>query len=147
MDYKDVTKEIVNYFEKGTLKIIKVDENEVPLEGIKFEIYNSNKELVDTIVTDKNGVAQSKPLVLGKYYYKEVEAPDNIVIDDDVFTFLKREKKWFLENGVVVYYKRKKDNKIFGIRGGANNSEQDVEFIFSSNRNWYLIECSKDFEI
>lgn len=72
---------------------------------------------------------------------------DNIVIDDDVFIFLKREKKWFLENGVVVYYKRKKDNKIFGIRGGANNSEQDVEFIFSSNRNWYLIECSKDFEI
>lgn len=106
MDYKDVTKEIVNYFEKGTLKIIKVDENEVPLEGIKFEIYNSNKELVDTIVTDKNGVAQSKPLVLGKYYYKEVEAPDNIVIDDKMYEFTLKENNQVVVANMVNNYKK-----------------------------------------
>lgn len=72
---------------------------------------------------------------------------DNIVIDDNVFIFLKREKKWFLEDGVVVYYKRKKDNKIFGIRGGTNKNEEEREYTLSLHGNWCLIECSKDFNV
>ena len=72
---------------------------------------------------------------------------DNIVVDDDIFIFLKREKKWLLGDEVVVYYKRKRDNKIFGIRGGANKSEEDREYTFSFHGSWRLVECSKDFKI
>lgn len=72
---------------------------------------------------------------------------DNIVINNDIFIFLKRDKRWFLGNEVVVYYKRKRDDKIFGIRGGTDKSEKDVEFIFLSNRSWQLIECSKNFKV
>ena len=87
MDYQDVRKEVVNKYAKSTLKIIKVDENDVPLKGVKFEIYDVNKKLVDTIVTDEKGVAQSKELNLGTYYYKEVEAPDNVIMDTEMHKF------------------------------------------------------------
>ncbi|MDD3303934.1 MAG: SpaA isopeptide-forming pilin-related protein [Clostridia bacterium] len=106
MGYKNVSKEVVNYFEKGKLKMIKVDENEVPLEGIKFEIYDSNKKLVDTIVTDKKGIAQSKALVMGKYYYKEVEAPNNIIIDSKMYEFTLKENDQVVVANMVNNYKK-----------------------------------------
>ena len=72
----------------GKLKIVKTDDlYRKPLAGVKFEILNSKKELVDTIVTDKNGIAVSKELAQGKYFYKEVEAPDYIVLDTKAYDF------------------------------------------------------------
>lgn len=87
MDYQDVRKEVVNKYATGTLKILKVDDNEIPVKGVKFEIYDINKNLVDTIVTDAKGVAESKELTLGTYYYKEVEAPANVIMDTEMHKF------------------------------------------------------------
>ena len=79
---------MVNYFEKGTLTIIKVDEDENPLKGVTFEIYDEDKNLVDTIVTNEEGVAESNvELVLGKYYYKETKAPEGVIVDDTMYEF------------------------------------------------------------
>lgn len=43
-------------------------------------------ELVDTITTGKDGDAVSKELYLGKYEVKEIEAPDGMVLNDEVLT-------------------------------------------------------------
>ena len=41
-----------------------------------FEIYDRANNLVDTIKTDKNGIAKSKPLPLGRYTVKETQAAE-----------------------------------------------------------------------
>lgn len=78
----------VNKYKKGNVKILKIDQNNNPIEGVTFEIYNSNKELVDTIITDKNGVAMGhKNMVLGTYSYKEISAPSNVEMNTQEKTF------------------------------------------------------------
>ncbi len=76
-----VTKTIVNELIKGNLQIIKKDDYSNPIQGAKFDILDSNKKVVETITTDKNGIAKTSNLPIGKYYYKEVKVPDNVMID------------------------------------------------------------------
>lgn len=71
---------------------------------------------------------------------------DNIVIDNDIFIFLKRERISKLGNKSVVYYRRKKDDKIFGINCMSTVSTDNYDYS-QSYRDWCLIECSKDFKI
>ena len=55
---------------KGKININKTDEDNNNLDGVEFEVYNEQDELVDTLVTEQ-GKATSKELSLGKYYVKE----------------------------------------------------------------------------
>ena len=58
-----------------------------PLAGATFEIYNErNGNKVDTIVTDRNGLASSKALPLGRYTIKETKAPANYGATTDTYT-------------------------------------------------------------
>ena len=101
-----ITKEVVNKVKEGKLKIIKVDENDEPLQGVKFNIYDENKKLVDTIVTDENGVAESKELEKGKYFYQEIEAPEGIVVDNTMYPFeIVEDGQNVIENMVNYYAK------------------------------------------
>ena len=43
-------------------------------------------EVVDTVTTDKTGLAESKPLYLGKYEVREITAPDGYVLNTEVHT-------------------------------------------------------------
>ena len=53
-----------------------------PIPNTEFEIYNYRTgNLVDTIVTDKNGVAVSKPLPLGRYKIMESKSADFYGLD------------------------------------------------------------------
>lgn len=54
----------VNGFAAGTL-----------LEGATFEIYDKAGNLVDTVFSNKNGLATSKTLPIGRYFVKEAQAP------------------------------------------------------------------------
>ena len=67
---------------KGQIQITKIssDDNNLTgeekgskLEGAKFEIYSEDNKLVDTVITDENGIGTSKLLEYGKYYIKEVD--------------------------------------------------------------------------
>ncbi|WP_270743263.1 Spy0128 family protein, partial [Streptococcus constellatus] len=58
----------------GRIKIVKYDEADanVKLEGVVFEIFEKDtKKLVDTVTTNKDGIAMSKVLKDGKYIVKE----------------------------------------------------------------------------
>ena len=55
----------VNGFPAGTL-----------LEGAVFEIYDRASNLVDTVRSDRNGLAVSKTLPLGRYTIREASAPE-----------------------------------------------------------------------
>ncbi|WP_294449570.1 SpaA isopeptide-forming pilin-related protein [uncultured Gemmiger sp.] len=108
----EVTKE--NTAQKGVIKISKtgevfasVVEKEVyqpiyAVQGLPGAIYEiiaaediytldgtlraSSGEVVDTVTTDENGMAESKALYLGKYQIRELEAPYGMVLNTEVRT-------------------------------------------------------------
>ncbi|PGX01098.1 Cna B-type domain-containing protein, partial [Bacillus sp. AFS033286] len=69
---------------RGTLKIVKhldKDEEKV-IPNVSFELYKESGEQVgDLYKTDEKGVIEIKGLTPGKYYVKEVSAPDYIDFD------------------------------------------------------------------
>lgn len=75
-------------------------ENGKKLEGAEFGIYNKNDilsgdkvivkadTLLQKVMSDKNGLAQfTLDLPLGKYYVKELQAPEGYVSSDEIIEF------------------------------------------------------------
>jgi TQXA domain-containing protein len=57
-------------------------------EGARFEIYNAAGTVVDTIVTDENGVATSRLLRYGTYTMRQTFAPEGTKINPTTWTFV-----------------------------------------------------------
>ena len=51
-------------------------------DGVSADYYKAN-ELIGTITTDENGIAQMGDLPVGKYYVKEVETAHGYVLDSE----------------------------------------------------------------
>ena len=95
------TMEFSNKRQKVELKVVKEDvETGKKLEGAEFGIYNNNDiysgdkvivkadTLLQKVKSDKNGLAQiTLDLPLGKYYVKELQAPDGYVSSDEILEF------------------------------------------------------------
>ena len=109
-----VLKTVENKRSAASLKIIKLDKTaKTPIEGVTFEVLDANENVIDTIVTDKDGIARSKDLVLGKYYYREVSAPDKYIVDS-------KEKSFTLgENGEIFEATVYNEAKTLPVTGGS----------------------------
>lgn len=70
---------------KGTLAIIKFDEDDVAMAGVEFELYNPLNNKVATRVTDDDGLIVFKNLVYGTYTLKETATLAGFVISDELF--------------------------------------------------------------
>ena len=96
----DVTTDIISRLEikneriKGQIKIVKTsdDDNFIngeklgsPIENVKFEIYDSNNNIVDEIITSEDGTATTKLLDKGRYYIKEVESGEWYLLNENTF--------------------------------------------------------------
>ena len=66
------------------------------LPNCEFEILDENKRQITTGITDENGIATFS-LGYGKYFYHEIAAPDEYIIDDTLYPFE------ISEEGVTVY--------------------------------------------
>ncbi len=122
-DGQNVIENVVNYYIKGQLKIYKLIEGtQTPLAGAKFEITNEAGEVVDTIVSGEDGVALSKKLTYGTYYFKEIEAPDGFIKDENTYTF-KVENEDIIE--AVIYNTEEKLPKT----GGLLSSDMTIVLI------------------
>ncbi len=82
----DVSKEIdfFNKKQEGKILINKINENNENLENVKFNIYDSNNNLVDEINTSNTKTA-SKVLPLGKYYIKEISPNYGYELDKNIY--------------------------------------------------------------
>lgn len=85
---------ITNARVKGQIKIVKTSEDDnfinglklgSPIENVKFEVYDSNKNLVDEIVTDKEGIAITKKLDKGSYTIKETQTAKWYLLNENEF--------------------------------------------------------------
>ena len=87
-DTSFVEQTVTNKKKSAKLVINKISkESGTPLENVRFEILDSNKNIIASIVTDANGRAETEDLQIGTYYYKEVSAPDNMILDNNEYEF------------------------------------------------------------
>ena len=130
-----VKREVINKRITGNLNVIKVDDNNTPIKGVKFEIYDANKNKVDTITTDENGKAASKDLQIGTYTYKEVSVPKGYVIDENEYEFAVTSKETKIEK-TVVNNRAKGALKIIKLEKGTKTPIEGVTFeILDENKN------------
>lgn len=72
------TLEITNQKKKGRIEIYKVDaeEKEIKLEKVEFQVFDNSHNIVENLVTNKDGYAITKELPIGEYYIKEVKTKE-----------------------------------------------------------------------
>lgn len=111
-----------------------------------FEILNENNEQVITGTTDENGIAHFQ-LAIGKYFYREISAPDIYEIDDTPYPFeitenddiVKAEMTNKKKSGSIKVTKTTTGNlNIEGIKffaTGISDTNKDLKFEATTNEN------------
>ena len=111
-----------------------------------FEILNENKEQVITGTTDENGIAKFQ-LAIGKYFYREISAPDIYEIDDSPYPFeitenddiVKAEMTNKKKSGSIKVTKTTTGNlNIEGIKflaTGISDTNKDLKFEADTDEN------------
>lgn len=105
---------------KGQIKIVKTSEDEnkilnlpqgTRLEGIKFNLYDSNNNFVEELITNEQGIALSNKLAKGKYFIKETET-----------------NKWYILNTNIYNVNISKDEEIVEVEitNKSKNPEVDI---------------------
>ena len=105
---------------KGTIIINKIDYiNNKPLSGIKYALYNKDRELIKEAITDLDGKIIFKDLETGIYYIKEILNDGDYKRDEEIKIEVK-------EN-------------IDTIITSNNRTEIDVPNTYSRNNSIYLL--------
>lgn len=121
---KETVKNINNTHKKGNLKIIKVDkdDNLTLLEGIEFDLIDSNSKVISHLITDSNGEAYINNINIGKYTLKETKTKENynLCIDNNI------EVKWN-ETSEIKIENEKKKGQIKITKQDAENGEMKLE--------------------
>ena len=84
---KEVPITVENQVQTGKIKVIKVDldNNEVKIPNVEFNVLDENNNVVDKLVTDKNGEAVTKELPLGHTYkVQETKTLDTYILSEEV---------------------------------------------------------------
>ena len=93
-DSKEIT--IENEMKKSQIKVIKVDadNNQIRIQGAKFEIYDETGNVIKTIVTNHNGEAKVEGLPINKKYrIKEIETAKEYILSNDEVTIELKENE------------------------------------------------------
>ena len=67
----------------GALQILKVTEDNAPLTGVIFDIFDQSGEKVTSVQTDKNGKATASKLPIGKYTAVETKTAEGFILDQE----------------------------------------------------------------
>ena len=83
---ENIVREVVNKRGLSTVTIHKIDNEGRFLEGVRIGIYTMDGILLYSGVTDAFGIFQTR-LENGHYYYQEISALDNYLLDDEKHYF------------------------------------------------------------
>jgi len=136
-EFKEIC--IGNNKKKGKVKVIKLDKdnNEIKLKNVKFEIYDSENNLIQILITNENGEAISEDLDCSKeYYLKEIENGEEYLLNDelvkieikeDEITTIKFENEK-IKNRVKIVKSEKgdKNKKLEGVKFELLDEESNV---------------------
>lgn len=137
LQYQDQHQQVVikkiehlNKEPKGIIELTKLDEEtSEPLSGVAFELKDDQGMVVDTLVTNEVGKAQSSEIPLGVYTLEEIEPSVGYVTDKTVHTI---ELKYVDMNTPLVSVSIQLTNKpikgqIQIVKVDANNEEFPIE--------------------
>jgi uncharacterized surface anchored protein len=147
------TKEITVYEDiiKGRIKINKLDQDtnscqivgDASLLNAKYEVYDSNNNLVDEIIIKDNCIGLSKYLPYGKYLVKEITPSTGYLLDNKSYNIEIKDNDSIieiisLEKIIMTNYKIYKvlNNKSTGILEGEPNITFD--FYLKSTNQLYI---------
>jgi len=127
LEYNEITSiTFENEKKKGQVKVIKtdLDNNEILLEGVTFEILDKENNVVETITTDKNGEAISSMLPIDQSYtLRESKTLDNYVLTEETQTIELKHN----EISSVTFTNEKKKGQIEVIKVDKDNNEIFLE--------------------
>ncbi len=119
-----------NEKKKGKVKVIKVDldNNEIRLPNVEFNIYDEEGKIVDTLITNENGEAVSKDLPVDETYtIKETKTLQNYVLNEEPQTVVLKQDE--ITN--ITFTNEKQKGKVKVIKVDLDNNEirlPNVEF-------------------
>ena len=107
LEYAETTQlNITNEYKKGSLNIYKIDldNNEIPIENVEFEITSGDGEKIK-VKTDEKGIANIENLRIGKYTIKEINT-------DEIYELNEKEEnieiKWNETTNCIIKNEKKK---------------------------------------
>ena len=106
---KETVLEVKNARKKGNLKIVKedIENREIRLEGVEFELYNSEGKYIEKLTTNQNGEIQVENLDIGTYILKEVKTNDKYILNDEEIQI---KIEWNKQTLLEIQNARKKGN-------------------------------------
>lgn len=123
LEYNKISELVfTNEKKKGQIEIVKIDKdnNEIFLDGVTFEILDSNNNVVDTVVTNSNGIAISTLLSIDdKYTIKEVATKENYVLTEETQTI----EIEYNKITSVTFENEKKKGQVKVIKTDLDNNE------------------------
>ena len=125
-----------------------IPSGEATLENAEYGIYDSNNQLVETLITSSDGTAQSNYLPhIGEYTIKELNSPKGYKIDDIIYHFEITEESL---NPEIIVYEQVIKSKIEIYKYFANGEtgslipESNVQFNIYDNNNDLVVEVTTD---
>ena len=123
---------VENELKKGQIKVVKVDldNNEVKLQGVKFDVLDENGKVLETITTNENGEALTSRYAVrdfSKLTLRETETLNNYVLNETPQTITLKAN----ETTPVTFENELKKGQIRVIKVDLDNNEvklQGVEF-------------------
>lgn len=125
------TIDITNEYQKGNFKISKIDQdnNEIKLDGVEFELLNSDRELIGNFKTNNNGEIYIENLKVGKYILKETKTKEEYMINENE---LEIEIIYNETREIIIQNKRKPEPKLLPKTGVNNKILSSIEDILKS---------------
>jgi uncharacterized surface anchored protein len=74
---------LVNEHIIGSIELLKVGRNNAPLAGAKFGLYDLDKNLLDTVISNDDGIVLFEQVPYGEYIIEEISSPDGYIRSDE----------------------------------------------------------------
>ena len=95
-----VKAEMTNEKITSTVKIHKIDQDGNTLAGVEIGIFDLDGNLIDSYITDENGLIEIE-LEYGKYYYQELSTINGYILNDEKVYFDVTEDGAIIEKTLV----------------------------------------------
>lgn len=133
ISWNEMTNTVVeNELKKGSIKVIKIDKenNEIKIPGVVFQVLDEKNNILETIVTNKEGVATSSSYAIRdfeKLKLREIRTDENYILNTEIKTIELKEN----EISTIIFENELKKGQIKIIKVDFDNNEisiPNVEF-------------------
>jgi len=115
-----------NTKKKGQIRIIKVDleDNEIRIPNVEFNVLDETGKVVDTLITDENGEATSKELPIDQVYtLKEIKTNEDYILNEEI----KEITLTYNQVTDIVWENERKKGQIEVYKVDSQNNETKLE--------------------